>query len=303
MIQNEKNDQLDSFKEKIKTMNQLRKQMLTNSNYEQSLMTTVKHTPKNKSAIQYRDKHHNALLHKNKCLKQKEKKEDKYTPYLIIQIPTLIIKDKPLTTTRAKANSINRSNYKLSKDNDISLINPKYPLSNKSPGNKCITKPLLIQKNTKKKINTKLSKQINENDLYHCNLILNNYTCDHRQNKLLQGNINTSKMMKIDSLITKGKLKRNSITDKLIFQTLKPDENIENYYQSGDSRPGDKYTILKRQLGKQKLKIEKMINDIKQAQTITESQMNMEVFKLYFRKNRNAINITHSSINAKINYK
>ena len=59
-------------------------------------------------------------------------------------------------------------------------------------------------------------------------------------------------------------LHRTSVLDKLILKITNPDEIFEDYLL--DNRPGDKYIRFKRNLKKQKIKIEKLLVDLRASQ-------------------------------------
>ena len=59
-------------------------------------------------------------------------------------------------------------------------------------------------------------------------------------------------------------LHRTSVLDKLILKITNPDEIFEDYLL--DNRPGDKYIRFKRNLKKQKVKVEKLLIDLRASQ-------------------------------------
>lgn len=291
LIQKEKNEQMSFIKWKLKRMTTFKKLLLTHNYYDQSLMTTVEQTPRNKSSTYNRDKLKENNIDKNNSLPSNSdityRQKQKHKTQLTIQIPSLVVMDNSYTSAHLKIKPNKGLNYNFSEEGkDCRSAN--FLLSTNNLGQKGVLKTLFTQKN----ITSKKKLKRDKGDSY-VNEKFNNsksYCINEPKRKLLQVNINSSKMTKMNALIAQGKLKRGSITDRLIFKALKPEENIEDYYQSGDFRPGDRYAALKRQLMKQRTKMTQMIHDIKKTQSMSESLLKVQVSKLYFRKNNKTKN-------------
>lgn len=102
--------------------------------------------------------------------------------------------------------------------------------------------------------------------------------------KLIIANINPSKRHEIDNMVNKGRLKRYSILDKLLFQVTRPEGAIEDYYRNNDTKPGDKYALFKRQLIRERNRLTDIINDIKKTQSMNESMLKVFMSKLTYSK-------------------